>query len=144
MNPIPITLLRGLNELFMIDRCHIWRDPEGTGDDPWDEDSGTYTRPAPDSLDIYDGICMVYPAGGAATIVPEGGIETSKESYWVEVPVNNGFYKQGDYVQINDIDETGDQAMLGVIMRVDLQVLDSFGTSSRLRCELMKRVPFAS
>lgn len=142
--PIPLTLLRGLNELFMIDHCRIWRDAQGVNDDPWDEETGTYTRPTFDSQDIYSGVCMVYPAGGTAVVVPEGGVEKTKESYWVEVPINNGFYLPGDWVEIDGVDPLGDQNMVGALMRVDAQVLDSFGTASRIRCEVKTRVPFSS
>lgn len=48
-------------EKRLPDRCTITWDPEGTTDDEFDPDTGTYTPPVDDERLIYEGPCSVYP-----------------------------------------------------------------------------------
>lgn len=60
-----------VEDMIMSDECAITRDAQLTGDDVWDDVTGTYVRPNPDTTEIYAGVCCVW----TQNIQPRGEVQ---------------------------------------------------------------------
>lgn len=74
-------------DTFLADTCRITRDAEGVSDDTWNETTGTYTHPSPDTTTIYEGLCSVY-LGQSGMEVVKGEQMYEEDIYWLETPVS--------------------------------------------------------
>lgn len=141
LNLLPIRRLA--ESLTMNDECIITRDPEGTGDDVWDEATGTYVKPPGDRQTLYDGVCSVYPMSPIAQEEERGGEEIAATKYWVGIPMSAEVTtRPEDQVQITAVDpEQGDPELVGQVLIVDSQEFSTLASTRRLRCRILNEVP---
>jgi hypothetical protein len=82
----------------MSDECLVTRDAAGSKDDVWNADTGEYDQ-APDPIIVYEGKCYV---GGSwqPSYTTEGGLEARIETYFLNIPLEEGPVIHGDRVVI--------------------------------------------
>lgn len=141
LNLLPIRSL--VESLTMNDACLITRDPEGTSDDNWDEETGTYTPPENDRDEIYDGRCTVYPFSGVVQEEDQGGQQMAVSNYWLGIPMGAEVeVHPDDLVEITAVDpEQGDPILLDKVFVIESQEFLTMASSRRFRMKLLKEVP---
>lgn len=109
--------LRLLIESRMIDTCTITRDPEGSGDDVLDQNTGALTPQAGDESTVYTGACLLYPAGRRQeSQFTEGSRAVSEHSYDLRIPWDAAEPDVGDVVTLSV--STHDPTLVGRPLRV--------------------------
>lgn len=123
-----------LVEGFMLDSCVVTRDPDGTADDAWDEESGTYYRPALDTDEIYSGPC--FSSFEPWTPSEEGGgYNVLLERRWLYTPVNAAQFLPGDKVVYTVTSANSDPLLDGRVFRV---IAQAEGTYQAVRRTLVE------
>ena len=87
-------------ELLMDDTCTITRDPSGTGDDGFDQATGTYTPPPSDVSTVYSGKCMLSVQGNVGREGSSGGGSFQIVGYKLQIPISGPELHVGDWVEL--------------------------------------------
>lgn len=96
-----LTLARATAESVMDATCTITSDPEGVTDDVFDETTGRYTPPNPDTTTVYSGKCMIRPSTLGQNERVEGGAEQFIDRYDVRLPVTATGVQPGMVLTVN-------------------------------------------
>ena len=120
-------------EGLMRDGCRIQRDEEGTGDDIWDDVTGTYTDPVNDLSLVYEGKCMFSSINiGAITVY--GGDEQQSSDWQLGVPKDEcPALLPNDVVTIVSVHEDGDQELIEAVFKVDDELSGTYAVTRRAR-----------
>jgi hypothetical protein len=124
-----LPFLRESAESMMVDACTITR---VSGAPVFDSATGTYTDPAPTT--VYTGECRVRTRGKFLRdkTVQAGEADTYIWPYIVSVPVSVTTVNLLDIVTVT---ASRDPALVGAVMRVQIESLSTNGTARKLDCE---------
>lgn len=142
LNLAPIRKL--VQDLTMNCECKITRDEQLTADDTWDEGTGIYTPPVPDTITIYTGICTVYAFSAIPQEEERGGEEIEATRYWLGIPMEEEVVtKYEDLVVITavDIENNADPKLLQKKFTIESQEWQSLGSSRRFLMKFLAEVP---
>ena len=81
--------------------CTITRDPQGTTDDVFDENTGQLTPPTGDTSTVYSGPTMIRPGGYAAQLRSEGDQIIESDTYRARLPVDAPLVAPGDIYTVD-------------------------------------------
>lgn len=84
----------------MEDECRVTRDPSGTSDDTFDQDTGAYTPPPSDVADVYEGKCLLTTQSNVGRGSGAGGGSFQIVGYRLQVPIASEEIKKGDWVEL--------------------------------------------
>lgn len=90
-----LTAARAAAESLMLDTCTITR---GAGEPVWNDETGTYTTPAGETL--YQGPCKVQTYQAFESTPEAGEQRLTIQRYYVHVPVGAVKYQQGDRILV--------------------------------------------
>lgn len=129
-----LSSIGNIAEDFMIDACTIRRDPQGTSDDTWDANSGTYTALVGDMDVLYDdGPCMIYMSGGN-TEDTRGSVPGSMGNFVVEIPMSAAFDPHElDVIEVTAMHPEGDQTLIGKTFVVQSVSKGSYEVTIRMQ-----------
>lgn len=136
--PLNLDPIKKIVEGYMVDRCTVVRDPEGSSDDLWNDVTGQYEPPVGDFLQVYAGPCMIYP-NSAFTERQRGDVPENVTQYWLEVPIAALGFEPEDIVTCTVADN--DPALVGKVFILDTEETDTYAASRRLRMHDRKPVP---
>lgn len=141
LNLAPIR--RIVQELTMNDECLITSDPEGTGDDVWDEETGTYVKPVNDRVTIYEGPCSVYPFSIVIQEGERGEEEIMESRYWLGVPMDAEIEPPPESLcEITAVDpDQGDPALVDRVFVIDEQEFQTLASSRRFKMRILTAKP---
>lgn len=130
---LDLTGLRpSLEELLLVDRCELWRDPQGALDDEVDPATGSIIGPTPDSLLVATTDCKFKFQQRRPVAVPEGGEPTVVSDYEWKTPVSL-VPQAGDRLKVTV--SPHDPALVGKWLRV---AEPTHGTFSVFRLSLVE------
>lgn len=141
INLLPIRKI--VEDITMRDTCRITFDEERTGDDTWDEETGTYLPPEDDEDLVYEGKCSVYPFSGVVQDSESGGEQILETRYWLGVPMSEEFTAPVEsIVTITDVDpDQGDPEMIDRQFIVDDQEWQTMASSRRIKMRSLRVKP---
>lgn len=130
-----------VGDLMMTDECVITRDEELTGDDVWNDETGTYTRPDPDEVTIYAGSCHVWSQNVQPRGETQGGVLQVEMWYFLAIPIDEtAQIIPEDFVTII---ESVNPNLNGRIMRVAGETLGTYDVHRTFRLNEYSRIPGA-
>lgn len=132
-----------VEDITMNDTCLITVDTEGTADDTWDEETGTYIPPVNDRDTVYAGSCSLYPFSSVIQQDEQGGEDLGVTRYWLGLPVSSDVTVPVEaLVQITAVDPTnGDPELVDKLFIVDGQEWLSMASSRRLKIRELRAKP---
>lgn len=141
LNLAPIR--RIVEGITMNDACRIYHDAEGTGDDMWDEDTGTYIKPPADEVDVYEGQCAIYPFSGVIQEGERGEEEIMETRYWLGIPMEAVVFPPPESLcKITAVDPVqGDPLLVDQIFVIDEQEYQTLASSRRFKMRLLTAKP---
>lgn len=114
--------IAGVVESLMKDECIIRRYGrlEQTDKSTWNETTGKYDSPRVPHSILYEGKCMVYTRGVAASTTEEGGNRVVVQQKFISIPRDVDWeLLPEDEVEITDVDVTSDQSMIGLVFLLE-------------------------
>lgn len=87
-------------EKLMDDTCRVTRDPSGTSDDAFNQDTGVYTPPPNDVSTVYEGKCLLSVQGNVGRDANRGGGTFQVVGYKLQIPVSAPALRVGDWVEL--------------------------------------------
>ena len=137
--PLNLAPITSFYEKQFDDECVITRDAQLTGDDTWSDVTGTYTRPAGDDAELYDGPCLIWVDRSVGE--SEGGGEHKKQvNYFMSVPVDSGLVVQAED-KVTCTDSLRDPDLVGQEFSVDEMLTETFAVSRDIRMHRLSSVP---
>lgn len=127
-----VAAARTVAESAMVDTCQVFRDPEGTGDDTLDEDTGILTPAPTDDDPIYDGPCMLTTAVRESTD-GEGGALVYRRLKSARLPVSAPQLLYGDVLVVTVA--ANDPQLVGRRARVLDSEVNTFAVTRKLLLE---------
>lgn len=128
-------------EDLMLDECVITRDIEGTGDDIWDPDTGTYVPPPADIESVYSGPCMISNHGGGAD-QEQGGQYLRESPYMVTLPLDAPQLIKKDKLVVTLSHRDPD--LLGKEFSIDEPLYSTYAVSRRASMHMIIHTPGAA
>lgn len=122
-----------VGELIMVDRCTIWRDPEGTSDDNLDSVTLSYGATADAVAVESDLACSVrWQLRGGYTGESGQPITISEYLWKTGMPFENVL--DGDWIEITE--SVHDERLVGKHIKVIEVIHGSLAVVRRARCQL--------
>lgn len=84
----------------MDDQVVIKRDPEGTSDDGFNQETGTYVPPLSDVQTVYTGPAMFTLITSVGRDGSRGGGQFAAVGYKLSIPLEAPELKRGDWVEV--------------------------------------------
>jgi hypothetical protein len=128
-------------EDLMLDECEITRDPQGRSDDTWDDETGTYTKPALDREEVYTGKCS-YGTTRAQSRDALGGVQSIITGYGCSIPKGSNKVRPRDQLVITAVDPVnGDPTVVGKVFVIDEIIHSTYSVSQRFLMHLITERP---
>jgi len=127
-----ITAARRVAEGAMVDTCQVFRDPEGSGDDVLDPDTGLLAPAAGEGDPIYDGPCLITTVAGVST-GEEGEAQVYRRLRGARLPVSAVELRYGDVLVVTH--SVNDPGLIGRRARVLDSEAATFAVTRRLSLE---------
>lgn len=127
-----LAAMRATAESTMTATCAIRTDPEGTGDDTLDQNTGQLTRPVGEPSTIYTGKCRVAPEWQGQTD-SEGRRIYTERNYSASIPWNAATPQVGSAFVVTA--SPNDPALVNRDMRVMTVEARTFAIERRMRLE---------
>jgi hypothetical protein len=132
---LDLTSLRPrLNELILVDRCEVWRDPEGTTDDVTDSATGSVS--SPDRMLLETVQCKIKPVYRAFPGI-RGGEPIQVGTFEMSKVANGVRWRLGDQVKMTVSPHHPE--MVGRWFRVSENLNSSLGLFIKVRLESRER-----
>lgn len=123
-------------EATLLDECVIVSDPEAITDDTFDRDTGEWTRPDDDEVQVYSGACSCRPmsADEASRYSTDDGREQIEVPWRVTVMLDDSTgVTEGCVVRITA--STRDETLVGRSFAVRVVLSGSNSLTRKLVCE---------
>lgn len=117
----------------MDDTCVITHDASGPGDDVFDQDTGTLTPPAPDTVELYDGRCLIRRES-VGKVILEGGAYVGDRDYVARLPASTPEVPRGATLTVTS--SRRDPQLVGKVFRVLEVSIGTFLIARRVTLEL--------
>lgn len=126
-------------ERLMEDTCKISIDPQSTGDDSFNQESGQYTPPPDDVRTVYEGDCLL---SGQANVGREGnrtGGSFQIVGYKLQLPLSAPLIPVGAWVEITG--SKRDPLSVGKKLQVAKPVYSTLTMTRSMTCVSEEEVP---
>lgn len=121
-----------VERLILVDQCEVTFDPEGTSDDTWDEETGTYTPPADDVQPLYTGD-FAFSAVNVTFQSEYGGNLEQQTAYQLSFPVSAPEFQPETVVTVTAVHTGGDASAVGEVFRIEEELKATYTVTRRYR-----------
>jgi hypothetical protein len=130
-----------VDDLIMTDECIVSRDSELTGDDLWDDNTGTYTAPDSDEDTQYSGRCSLWQQKAQATVEFQGGVGYHESRSFLAIPFDEEADIQPEDVVV--ITSSVNPSLEGVRYLIDSEEFGTFDVHRTFKLKTYEQVPGA-